>query len=122
MENNLTINLNPSLETLIKIKEWLYYEYRNSNQGFYLNWNRIESAFEKNELITIEQDENSVGFVVFSGKDFFVSIDFFGINSSFRSRGFGKIFFDALCLHYQKRNFKVIKLHCETIEAEFAWI
>lgn len=118
---NNQISTNPILSDLEKIKEWLIKEDKELDEGFYCNWNKIEKSFQNNELITLQVNENPIGFVVWSNSSICVDIDILEIKPEYRKKGFGKIFFEQVSNYFLNEGYLVIKLFCSPTESEGFW-
>jgi len=121
MENEYKINFPPSKIDLKKIEDWLIKENEKYDEGFYCNWNIIESSFKKNSLITLEQNDFPIGFVVWRQSDIFIEIDIMEIHYDYRTKGFGRIFFGIFSESFKAKGVVAIKLFCEPRESEHFW-
>lgn len=121
VKNELKINLSPSLTDLKIIEKWLLAENIKHNEGFYCNWNIIKKSFTSNNLISLELNENIIGFLIYSNGDIYIEIDIMEIHRDFRKRGFGKVFFEKFAEVFKDRHIIAIKLFCEPREPEYFW-
>jgi GNAT superfamily N-acetyltransferase len=116
-----SINTNPILSDLEHIKDWLIKEDKELNEGFYCNWNKIEKSFQNNKLITLQVNENTIGFIVWSSSSICADIDILEIKPEYRKKGFGKIFFEQVSNYFLNEGYLVIKLFCSPKESEGFW-
>jgi GNAT superfamily N-acetyltransferase len=121
MGNELKINLTPTIEDLNVIEKWLKIEVNKYKSGFYCNWNIIEKSFKSNRLISLEFNNDVIGFLIYSVGDIYIEIDIMEVCLDYRRKGFGKIFFEQFEDVLRKQNVLAIKLFCEPRESEFFW-
>ena len=121
MKAEMEINITPTQFDLEKIEEWLIEEEREFNEGFYCNWNIIEKAFNKGELITLSLKEKPIGFLVWSKGEIYAEIDILEIKPDLRKRGIGEAFFEQISEYFKQKGFLVIKLFCSPRESEKFW-
>jgi len=114
----LQITLEPTIIHLNEIKDWLIKEQNQSNNGFFCNWNIIERSFERNELISLELNDSTIGFIVWRQSDIFIEIDIIEIHYDYRRKGLGKTFFEMVLESYKEKGILAIKLFCTSRESE----
>ena len=121
MGNELKINLAPTIEDLSVIEKWLKKEDKKYKSGFYCNWNIIEKSFKSNRLISLEFNNDVIGFLIYSVGDIYIEIDIMEVSLDYRRNGFGKIFLEKFEDVLKKQNVLAIKLFCEPRESELFW-
>jgi predicted GNAT family acetyltransferase len=121
MNSDYTLNKTPSKLDLQEIKKWLIEEYRNSNEGFYSNWEDIDHAFNEKEIFTFNYTNYPIGFVTWKACDICININIFEIKPSHRKKGIGKLFVTEISNYFKKENYKVLELFCEPEESEVFW-
>lgn len=119
---DMNIVLNPNSDQLEEMKKWLIEEDLTSNDGFYCNWNIIQNSFDKQNLIILEKNNKSIGFVCWNtfGEPYAI-IDIMEIHPKFRKQGFGEAFYKKIEEFFKSKRFKVIKLHCSPPSSEAFW-
>lgn len=115
------LNLSPTLSDLQEIEKWLIEEKKASGKGFYCNWNIIEKAFKNKKFIALNQNDLSVGFLIWSNGEIHAEIDIMEIRPENRNCGIGKIFFNKIAEYFKKKGFLAIKLFCSPIDSEEFW-
>jgi GNAT superfamily N-acetyltransferase len=121
MKLDFQLNLSPTQPDLKEIEKWLIDEDKTFGEGFYCNWNIIEKAFRKNELITLNLDNLPIGFLVWSNREIYAEIDVLEIRPKHRNKGIGKYFFDQISGYFKEKGFLAIKLFCAPRESEKFW-
>jgi hypothetical protein len=121
--SNLEIRQEVTENELHEIKIWLKTEVEESenDSGFFYNWNIIEKAKNGNEIFIIKNENEVLGFLVWSGKEICAEIDIFEIKPKHRKNGIGAHFFNEVCNYWQSNNYIVVKLFCEPKESEKFW-
>ena len=119
---NYKIFTNPTKIDLYEIIGWLKEEYELNGEGFYCNRNIISSSQKTGTLIVFKNDNDCVGFVVWSElKKFVISIDIFVIHPDYRNKCLGKIFYNYVREHFKNDSYKVFKLFCQPASSEGFW-
>lgn len=126
MEKNfeIEISFDPTKNQLNEIKKWLIEEKKSTGESFYNNWNIIESSFVENELITISENKQTIGFVVWSLcylKKYSAKIDMAVIKPSHRNKGFGRKIVSELILMLNDKGIYTIELDCSPRSSEKIW-
>ncbi len=119
--SEILLNINPSISDLNSVEEWLKDEYKLSNDGFYCNWNTIQSSFEKKKFFTFHFEKQSIGFISWSNHDYYAEIDIMEIYPKFRKMGLGKKAFDSIQKYFKSEEKIALKLFCEPRESEKFW-
>lgn len=117
----LKINSKPSKTDLSAIEKWLQRELEETGEGFYVNWNVIEKAFYDNNLITLNYQNSSIGFVTFYESDIHIEIGIFVIEPNHRGKGMGKIFYEKIAEYFKLENYLALKLFCSPPDSEVFW-
>lgn len=117
----LQIKCKPSLSDLSAIKKWLEEEIEESGEGFYVNWIIIEKAFYNNNLISLNYQSSSIGFVTFYKFEIHVDIGIFVIKPIHRRKGIGKIFYEKVAEYFKHQNYLAFKLFCSPTNSESFW-
>lgn len=122
MQNdNLFMEMTPSIQDLDEILSWLKVEYDKNGEGFYCNRRIIVESFQNGTMITLKKGEKNIGFVIWSENDIFIDIDIFVINPDCRGEGYGRFFYDVISKYYRNNGFKAIRLFCEPRLSELFW-
>ncbi len=122
--SEIEISFNPTKDQLNEIKKWLIDEKKSTGESFYNNWNIIESSFDENKLITISEDKQTIGFVVWSLcylEKYSAKIDIAAIKPSHRNKGFGRKIVSELTLVLIDKNIYTIELDCSPRSSEKIW-
>jgi len=118
----MNLNVNPNSKQLEEIKFWLIEEYEKFNQGFYCNWNVIESAFNRKQFFSFEIKRQIIGFISWTAySNPYVVIDTMEIHPNFRKKGFGKILYQKAENYFRQQNYIAIQLFCSPKESEKFW-
>ena len=117
----LQINRNPSKIDLSAIEKWLIEEIEETGEGFHVNWNIIEKAFNENKLITLSYQNSSIGFAAFYEYDIHVEIGIFVIEPKHRGKGMGKIFYEKVAEYFKLKNHLALEIFCSPPESEAFW-
>lgn len=115
------MNLNPSQNELNEIERWLIDEYQNTKEGFYCNWETIKEAFMEKRLVTLNYQENSIAFLVWSKKEIYTEIDIMEVTPNYRRKGIGRNFVNQFSEYLTNKGFIAIKLFCKPRESEKFW-
>ncbi len=120
---NHRITNTPSAIQLNEIKEWLEYEDKQSNKGFFCQWNTIENALKKGNgiLLTNEEDKAAIGFLTFYISDKIVDIGIAEIKPSERAKGVGTNFIKLCSEFFIDKGVQVIQLYCDPESSEIIW-
>ena len=122
--SEIEISFNPTKDQLNEIKNWLIEEKKSTGESFYSNWNIIESSFDENELITITEAKQTIGFIVWSlccFDKYSAKIDIAAIKPSHRNKGFGRKIISELTLGLINKNIYTIELDCSPRSSEQIW-
>lgn len=118
---DLQINCNPTEKDLSKLKEWLKFEDKIFNEGFYCNWININTDFKSKKLFILQDKSECIGFCTYSGLVFSCKIELFQIKKELRGKGIGEYFFKQVENKIKEEEFKVLKLTCSPINSEGFW-
>ncbi len=121
ISKELKINSNTSKTDLSEIKKWLEKEMEETGEGFYGNWDVIEKNFNNNNLITLSYLNFPIGFVTFYKFEIHVEIGIFVIESKYRRKGIGKIFYEKVAEYFILHNYLALKLFCSPPASEIFW-
>lgn len=118
----INISFKPTNDQLAEIKKWLIEEEKRTGDGFYCNWEIIESSFAKKNLATISQDEKTIGFITWYNNSNHTSrIDIIEIKPTHRSKGLGKILISKLLEKLRSKIIYAVKLECAPSYSEPIW-
>ncbi|MBM7561512.1 GNAT family N-acetyltransferase [Fusibacter tunisiensis] len=112
----------PVEEDIEEILVWLKRECDINGVGFYNNKNIIVDSFHSGNAIVLKHRGENIGLVTWSRNEILVNIDIFVIDSSYRGKGYGNFFFQAISEYFRNKGFKAIKLFCEPKSSERFWI
>lgn len=124
MANTDPINFssNPKNKHLAEIKRWLLLEEKKTGDGFFCNWDNIESSFDENKLLIVTQNEKTIGFANWhSSDDFLATIDVVEIHPDFRGKGICREFLSFMFSYFRERNVYVVDLQCAPASSESIW-
>lgn len=107
---------------LDEIEKWLIIENQSLDEGFYCNWDVIETALKTDRLLTFSYENRTIGFCVFSESEKHVNIDILEIAPQYRRKGLGGSFYMDIEHHFRKKGFLAIELCCISRESERFWI
>lgn len=128
MENNkyasaIEIHFNPTEIEMNEIKSWLYTEDKKTGNGFYCNWNIIEPAYKKGQVVIITYHRKAIGFLMWTATSHLTArIDIAEIKPSFRNKGIGKILIEGFSEFLVEKNIYLITLDCSPINSKPIWI
>ena len=112
---------NPTKKNLSEIKEWLEKEYQETGEGFLVNWDVIEDAFEKNRLIACLEDNQPIGFLVYKILDEVSVIVIAEIHPSRRKDGGGRKLVEDSLKYFERKGAMVTQLNCSPASTERVW-
>lgn len=115
---DLIINVSPNNEELDSVKKWLFKEYTLNGEGFYNNWETIQNAFYKKELITLIKENKPIGVLVYTEIKPVVELEIISIKEEFRGIGAGSIFLKEVELYFKENENKVFNVSCISERAE----
>lgn len=122
MTDNYEVTFSPTVNHLDEIEKWLIEEDKESNEGFYCNWDAIKSSFDKRELTTISLNDKTVGFATWRlTTDNTARIEIAEIKPSERGKGIGKMMIGQLIGFLEEKNIDVIDLQCAPARSEPFW-
>lgn len=115
------IDVAPLEQDIEQILAWLKRECDINGVGFYHNKDIIFDSFRRDNAIVLKHRGENIGLVTWSSYGILVNIDIFVINPSYRDKGYGKFFFQAISTYFREEGFKAIKLFCEPKSSEQFW-
>jgi hypothetical protein len=115
------IEKNPTIKHLDEITKWLNREYKQFGEGFIVNWNEIQNAFERGVFMVFLKEGKPIGFVTFSENDTTVEINLFCIQYKYRGLGYGLCFLKELEIYLKSKKIIAVSLFCEPIQSESFW-
>lgn len=114
--------INPNMEQLAEIKDFLIEEDKLFQEGFYCNWSIIEKSFNDNLLFVMLLDGKTIGFLAWTNyNNQYLAIDIMEINHQYRNKGLGQLFYDKAEEYFNSKNFIAIKLFCSPKSSEIFW-
>lgn len=129
--SKIEISFNPTKNQLNEIENWLIEEMNLNGNSFYSNWGIIKSAYNENEdeykkteLVTISEDNQTIGFIVWTWHCLAIysaTIDITAIKTSHRGKGFGKLLIDRLIQEFILKNIYAVNLQCAPSSSEPIW-
>lgn len=122
MKISIEISFKPTQQQMDIIEGWLIDEDKDLNQGFYCNWNIIQSSFNKNGIAIISLNRLPIGFAIWNHSlDYTVTLDIVEINPKFRGQGFGNILISQLFEYFKSKKIVVVDLQCSPANSENYW-
>ncbi len=121
LDNDFHVTNDPTMAQLNQIEKWLIAEQNKSGEGFYCNWNVVQSAFQKKEMMTISHKKRTVGFVIWSISDKIAKIDIAEIKPNYRKKGAGRQLIEGLFTLFTTNNILVVDLQCAPPSSEGFW-
>ena len=119
---NYKLNIKPSKEQLFYIKAWLSQELEETGEGFGHNFNIIKDYFDRNQLILLLYESQSIGFTTWEIIDEIVlKIDIACIQSKFRFKGAGKFMIQETFEYFKSKGVVVTELFCQPRSSENFW-
>lgn len=118
---NVSFSFNPTHRHLNEIGLWLKEEELSLGEGFFCNWNAIQSSFENNRMLVLMIRDIPLGFVTWYEYDHTAEIQITEINPSLRGQGYGKIMLNVLSEYFLESDILVIKLSCQPPSSEGIW-
>jgi predicted GNAT family acetyltransferase len=112
----------PTNKQVDEIEKWLIAEKKETGNGFYCNWNIIESSFYKNELVTISYNNKTIGFATWRlTTDKTARIEIAEVKPTHRKKGFGKKLTNQLLNFLKDKGACVVDLQCAPETSEPIW-
>ncbi|MBI3259101.1 MAG: GNAT family N-acetyltransferase [Ignavibacteriae bacterium] len=122
INNNYVVCFSPTEKHIIEIKKWVYEEPEKTGVRFHYNWNKIESAFDDNRLVTIIHRKRAIGFATFCfDDDYTIYIVIADVKHSYRKKGVGKKLIKELLNHFKSKGILVAYLECSPENSEPFW-
>lgn len=118
---NIEMIYKPKIEHFLEIKNWLEKECNTKSDDVHCNLDYIYNSLNDNSLIVINEDNHSIGFLVYSIRGHVATIHTANIKPNRRRAGTGKIFIKNCCNHFEKMGAYAVELYCSPIESENAW-
>jgi len=121
-KSKIIFSFSPTKHQLTEIKKWLLDERNVTGEGFYCNWEIIESSFTKKKLATISVDDKTIGFITwYNYPDYTSRIDITEIKPTHRSKGLGQMLISKLLEKLILQNIYAVKLECAPSSSELFW-
>lgn len=117
----MRITSNPNSEHLNQIHNWLKDESNRKINGFYWNFEVIETAFSEKKLICIIEKGLAIGYLAFYIDDLTAHILIANIKFEYSRKGLGKkllVYFETKLI---KKNIKAIDLKCSPSSSMKIW-
>lgn len=122
VKSEIKYSFSPTKYQLNEIKNWLIEEINSTGFGFYDNWNCIESAYNKREIATISENNQTIGFITWSNyAKFSAIINITAIKSTHRNKGVGKKLISKLFTKLIFKNIYSVRLECAPSTSELFW-
>lgn len=118
---NIKVTINPTKRHLNEINKWLKEEYELSKDGFFCNWNNIESSYNENKLIVITENNFAIGFFTFYFNNHIVNIQIAEVKPDKRKKGIGKKLLLDSFNWFVKSGALIAQLYCSPPESEKIW-
>lgn len=116
------LNLSPTEDQLLEIKTWLSQELEETGEGFMHNWNIIEDYFDRDQLITVSNESQTIGFMTWNIIERIVlNIDIAAIQPNQRFKGAGKFLIEEAFKYFKSLGLVVAKLFCQPRSSEQFW-
>jgi hypothetical protein len=112
---------NPSCGQVREILHWLKTEYLNGEEGFYGNRRTIWNSFKYEELAVLIQNNETVGFIVFTAVIPIARIDICEIKQSKRKQGLGELIAKDVIEHLRRSGSHVIHADCVPASSYGFW-
>lgn len=121
-KSKIIVSFLPTKHQLTEIEKWLLNESHKTGEGFYCNWEIIESSFAKKNLATISQDDKTIGFITWhNNSDHTSRIDITEIKPTHRGKGLGQMLISKLLEKLKLKNIYAVKLECAPSSSEPIW-
>lgn len=117
----LKSNLNPAKKHFNQINNWLIEEWKKTNNGFYSDWEMIETSFNEKRLSIITYNDRAIGFVVYKIYKFVAVIDIIEIKPSERKKGYATKLVNETLEYFKSKRILVIDLFCSPENSETFW-
>jgi GNAT superfamily N-acetyltransferase len=118
---DIDVIFRPTRTNLEQIKDWLIAERSETGEGFYCNWNIIESSYRHEELCCIVSNTEAVGFAVWGESELSARLDIVEIRPDLRRRSFGRILVEECFNHFRNLGLLVVDLECQPPTSEPIW-
>ncbi|WP_232793690.1 N-acetyltransferase [Siphonobacter sp. SORGH_AS_0500] len=119
----MNVSFRPTERQIKQIRLWLEEEERNTQEGFYCNWNSIKSSYDEKSIAIILEGRKAIGFITWhgGGEDSSAGIDISEIHPDYRRKGYLKHMFNELCQHLVAQGTVALWLRCVPAASEKAW-
>ena len=111
----------PTKNHLKQIKNWLIAEHHKTGEGFYCNWNIIESSYKREELCCITSNNVAIGFAAWGRNEPIAHLDIVEVHPDLRRKGFGKTLVEGCFNHFRNLGLLVVDLECQPPTSEPVW-
>ncbi|MGL5795156.1 MAG: GNAT family N-acetyltransferase, partial [Waterburya sp.] len=95
--------------------------YEETEQGFYCNWNVIESSYKKKQLCCVTKNNEAVGLAAWWSCDLSASLDIVVVSPDLRGSGLGKTLVDGCFNHFRNIGILTVELQCQPPTSEPIW-
>jgi predicted GNAT family acetyltransferase len=120
--NKYIVDFCPAERQVNEIKKWLLEEDRKTGDGFYKNWNTINSSYNNEQLVTISHRNKAIGFVTFDDSIAnTVKIVIAEVKPSYLGKGVGRNFIAELSAYWESKGSVVMYLECSPETSEPIW-
>lgn len=117
----LKVCFNPNREAVDEILDWLREEKILTKTGFYYSKAAIEIDFDRNQLITISYNDETIGFLTWFDELWITLFNLVEIKLEWRRKGVLKVLVDAAIEYLINLNSRVIRLRCEPRSTKVIW-
>lgn len=117
--NNLITT--PTNEDVEYVRVWLEQEFSENGEGFYCNWNVIESSHQRKGLFLFQNQDKPIGLMSFRHYEKVVCIDIVSIHPEYRKQGLGRSFFQLCSEYFVQNGVYVAELDCSPRSSERFW-
>ncbi len=121
MEVTLKLNDSPNISNMSHVEAWLIEEMEATGEGFYNNLEIIDDSFQKKQILTLDQDGESIAFVTWRPIGVMVGIEICVLHPNLRKQGIGKYFVTHFLDYFRAKGFIAAKLHASPASSSSFW-
>ena len=118
---NLIIEHNPPIQRLRQLEVWLKQEYEKIGEGFYCNWNIIEDAYNKNQLLCATFNDSAIGLLVWRKWENFGFIEILSINPKDRKQKIGASLTIECESYFMTEKVTIVHVDCHPLSSHLFW-
>lgn len=117
----LKTDFNPTKQDINIIEKWLIEEDKKTDLGFYVDWEDIIDAFNRNNLAVLRLNDSVIGFISYKLGKIQSRIEIAEVHPDYRKNGFGRKFVEVCLSYFKRKGILVVDLECKPKWSEVVW-